>query len=675
MPFFHFIKYTNNTLHTNSERTTINGSIISENSVCSFKYSTYAGQKVNVAFTFSTSERRAFFIDDSFNNTFTDDVFVEGMRTTAHAIVMKIVAKSNANVVATQEIDGTSMGQRQYSTVVIYNPEDQRTRILASQSFTNSQSNVSIQGYSFKTVGQWAFDNPQNTLLGITIDLPFPVFTKKESLIKFLNDGIIDDNCVNVSSADNEINTTKQYYITNQLKKNGVVESFKNFNFALSPDAKIYLTASIHESAGAGSNMRLTITDMPFKYIDIAESMTTWAIANALTDKMQNYFYGEWTDFGTGDIYTVMLNTNIPIFAPEDAEKYERDEIGIDGSIGGGGVYNTSTIGDGLTSTDIETSSFDSSAGGSQIYFLSESQMRAVQNYLFDPDQTYIDSLLSGLALWGNNPISAVISAYFLPFSASLFYDIFLGGVKFGSHVATQIGAVTCASSGGKKVQIFSTSFERKYNDYRDFLYMEYEIYLPFVGKFVKLDPSKYLGKIVSCEMLFDAYTREIRYFLYANGIITDRIDTTVGTELALISTDNVNKAKADVNASLGTVSNAFSIASGLATGNVGAVVGGITGAISNSLTSMSKPAESVTGGYSSALNSYDIRYPYLRITESMSLKPTNLNAQFNYPSYYIGVASNLRGYCELADIRLNSTATENEYNEIMSLLSKGVIF
>lgn len=510
-----------------------------------------------------------------------------------------------------------------------------------------------------------------------TIDINAPIFDNLESALNYLDNGVIDEHCLNGGGGanENEINTNKQYYITNQLKKNGTVLSFKNFNFAIVPDAKIYLSATTHESIGSSANMRLTITDKPFKYIDIDEHMTTWAESNVLTDKMQNYFYGEWTDFSTGDIYTVMLNTNIPIFAPEDAEKYERGEIGVDGSIGGGGVYNTSTIGDGLTSTDIETSSFDSSAGGSQIYFLSESQMRAVQNYLFDPDQTYIDSLLSGLALWGNNPISAVISAYFLPFSASLFYNIFLGGVKFGSHVATQIGAVTCASNGGKKVQIFSTSFERKYNDYRDFLYMDYEIYLPFVGKFIKLDPSKYLGKIVSCEMLFDAYTREIRYFLYANGIITDRIDTTVGTELALISTDNVNKAKADVNASLGMVGNAVSITSGLATGNASAVVGGITGAISNSLTSMTKPAESVTGGYSSALNSYDIRYPYLRITESMSLKPTNLNAQFNYPSYYIGVASNLRGYCELADIRLNSTATENEYNEIMSLLSKGVIF
>lgn len=508
------------------------------------------------------------------------------------------------------------------------------------------------------------------------IDVNVPIFTDVHALYDYCVNGNIDPAyCLNCDDGINSVNTNKQWYITNQLKKNGSVVAFKNINFATLPEAKIYLSATTHDSSSVDYNMVLNITELPFKYINIGESMTTWAEADALTDVMKNYYYGDWTDFSTGDNYSVMLNTNIPIFAPEDAEKYVNGDIGIDASIGGGGVYNTSTIGTELTSTDIETSTFDSSASGSNVYLLSSADMREVKSYLFNPDQTISDSIKSGLALWGNSPISALISLYYVPFDVSLFYNVLSSGVKFGSHVAIDLGTKTLAGVGGKKVQIFSTSIEGRYGDYRDYLYTKYELYLPFVGNFISLDVNKYLNKIVSCEMLFDAYTHEVRYYIYADGIITDRVDTTVGTELALMSTDNVAKAKADVNASLGMVGNAVGIASGIASGNVGSVVGGVTGAISNSLTMQTAPSESVTGGYSSALNTYDIRYPYIRITEDLTLKPSNLNAKYNYPSYYIGSLGNLRGYCEIADCRIIGSATDSEKAQITNLLKNGVIF
>ena len=76
----------------------------------------------------------------------------------------------------------------------------------------------------------------------------------------------------------------------------------------------------------------------------------------------------------------------------------------------------------------------------------------------------------------------------------------------------------------------------------------------------------------------------------------------------------------------------------------------------------------------SSAMNIYDIRYAYLKITERQTLIPNETNLLYNYPSYYMGPVGSLSGYCELVNIRFSSTATHPEIEEIESLLRNGVI-
>ena len=211
-------------------------------------------------------------------------------------------------------------------------------------------------------------------------------------------------------------------------------------------------------------------------------------------------------------------------------------------------------------------------------------------------------------------------------------------------------------------------------------------LYLPYVGKFIPLDPNKYINKRIVCKAVFDANKHEMRYFLFADGTIQDRIDCVVGVELPLISTDNVSKAKTDINSRFNEAKNISSaiagVASSAATGNAVGLVGALASTFNTAASHMqatmqrnTKPAESITGGYSSSLNTFDIRYPYLRITERLTVKPSNLNAIYNYPSYYIGKASQLSGYCEIDDIQLVTSATEAEIREAKQLLKEGVIF
>lgn len=501
----------------------------------------------------------------------------------------------------------------------------------------------------------------------------FNGITTDEQYINEIYGGNFDhaSSAINYEDIADTIPTNKEYFIFSQVKRNNEVVEYKAFKFAILPDAKISL-------AHVNDNWILQITEMPYKYIDLSEggySSIGWSESNSLLSNHVSYPYNEDYTSG-GDNYSVWLYTNIPRFdSQEDREKYNNDEIGIDGAIDGGGSYKTSPIGEEENISDIDTSTFDSRACGSNIYLMSNSEMMDLKEYLFDPNHK--TSLQDGLWLWGNTPASVIIGLFYVPFSVADFYQTASAGVKFGSHVATDLGFYTIGTIGGKRKLLFQMSFEGKYGDFRDYDYMTYELYLPFVGRFITLDTNRYLNKVIRCEMLFDAYKHEIRYYLYANGVIEDRIDCVCGVDMPLISTDNVSKAKTDISSRFDDINNMAQGITGAMQGRLGfgSIVSSVTGLVENKMIRAQKPTETIQGGFSSSLNTFDIRYPYLRITETLTVKPTKLNSEYGSPSYYIGKASELSGYCECEDIQLKSNCTESEYNEIKDLLKGGVIF
>lgn len=475
----------------------------------------------------------------------------------------------------------------------------------------------------------------------------------------------------NYESLADTVLTNDEYFIYSQVKMDNVTIAYKGFKFAILPDSKISL-------AHVNDNWILNITDMPYKYMDLTNggySSMSWTEASSLLSDHVSYPYNEDYTEG-GHNYTVWLYTNIPRFdSQEKQQQYNDGVIGIDSAIDGGGSAKLSPIGTPISSSDIETSTFDASVSGSTLYLMSASQMGDLKDYLFDPNHK--TSLQDGLWMWGNTPASVMIGLYHVPFNVSDFYTTDSAGVKFGSHVATDLGFYTIGTVGGKRKTLFTESFAGKYGDFRDYEYMKYELYLPFVGRFIELDANKYLNKIIKCEMLFDAYKHEIRYFLFANGVLQDRVDCTCGVEMPLISTDNVSKAKTDIATRFDDVNNMAQGIQGAMMGSmgVGSIVSSVSGLIQNKMTRKMKPTETIQGGFSSSLNTFDIRYPYLRITEDLTVKPSKLNQVYGYPSYYIGPASQLSGYCEIDDIQLVSSATDAEINEIKQLLKEGVIF
>lgn len=497
------------------------------------------------------------------------------------------------------------------------------------------------------------------------------------------------DKAVNFVSNINEIPVNEVWTIHNYLKANGTITSSKSYSFRIKPDAKIYLVLHDKGLNGDGSaNFILHITSSPW------EQKTAEAPDDAYTETStldSQYWMGSWMDYNTGISYEGYGSTNIPIFDSDaKGQAYADGVIGIEDSINGGDTtIRTSSIGDPLNSSDIPSVNLAASGVGCNIYALSKSQiLDLMSNYLYQTDPNVLQDVKDALWTWGNNPIDFFIDCYYIPFSLTSFYTLENAGVRFGSYLFTSGTFPVVKETNGDRKVLFNTTLEGMYGDWRDYTQFTYDLFLPFVG-FITLDNYKYLNHQVKCEMMFDVTTHNVRYYLFVDGVLTDRIDGSVGINIPLMASDMVNKAKNDREVYRGRSALLSSTGVNIAAGIAGAATGNglmVTGAVQNILGSVAnyqqladkakqKAKESVYNSFSSAMNIYDINYAYIRITEDKTIIPSTLHSVYNYPSYYIGPLSALSGYCELSDIQLKTDCTEYEYNEIKNLLKEGVIF
>lgn len=541
----------------------------------------------------------------------------------------------------------------------------------------------------------------------ITIDADFPIFAMGSSTssdgyggtyVRFANTDFTtyetelvggDDThanlAINYYDIANSIPNNKVWSIKNYFKANGVIAHTKGYDFRILPTAKIAMYVTDQVEGDASPNAHIVISEYPCMVKAYNAPDSAYAISTSID---ADYWWGEWQDPQVGVTYIGYGSTNIPIFtSQEDAQRYFNGELTIADAINGGDTtIRTSTIGNELTSSDIPTISLSASGVGVNVYALSEAQIKDIMsNYLYTTDPNTQTTIGDALWLWGNNPIDFMVDCYYIPFNITSFYTTINANLKFGTYQFTGTSFPAVKETNGNRLTLFTTTFEGVYGDWRDFTQFNYDLYLPFYG-FYSLDVYKYLNHTVKCEMMFDLTTHNLRYYLYCDGIITDRIDASVGISIPIMATDMVNKAKHDRDIRYGVLNDAISagasIGMGVTSADFGGLATGIVSGVGHIINGVkqyqelnTQASQSVVGGFSSAMNTYDIMYAYLRITERQAVIPANVNNIYNYPSYYMGALSNLHGYCEIEDVQLLSNATEEEQEEIKGLLKGGVIF
>lgn len=578
------------------------------------------------------------------------------------------------------------------------------TRISHNNTFTNDPFYNASRFACGPAVNSYDHDITGN----LTIEADFPVFAENygeytpyayvgtayawndlataDTYVNEVNNNDIThiNQAINFTTIDYTIPVNTVWTIHNYLKKNGSIIQSKNYDFRIQPGAKIALYVNDQIEGDATANMILRISASPWEQKASNAPESAYVETSVLDDK---YWWGMWQNYQNGDSYVGYGSTNIPMYrSAQEVQDYFDGKIGIEDSINGGdSSIQTSTIGDYMTSTDIPTVTLASSGIGCFVYALSAAELEHImENYLFTDNASLQQTIKDALWTWGNNPIDFMIDCYYVPFSITPFYDTITANLKFGTYQFAGTSYNVVKESNGDRLTLFNTTFEGIYGDWRDYTQFSYDLFLPFIG-FVPLDVQKYLNHNVRCEMMFDLTTHNVRYYLFVDDLITDRFDGSVGVNIPLMASDTVNKAKHDrdikYGLATGALNTAGSLASSLTSPDPSKAMGGIISSAGNIIGMVkqyqelgTKESSGVEGAFSSAMNVYDVSYAYLRITESQTIIPQNTNALYNYPSYYMGNVSSLSGYCELADIRFSSTATQPEIEEIQSLLRSGVI-
>ena len=580
-----------------------------------------------------------------------------------------------------------SLPNNQYFHASLYSHEGSTYGIAIGSSGGITIDNVGGAGYSHTIEVEADFPlfmgtpsvyqtDENKTIKVFQVDSNFNTYINE---IGNLNDLTNIDKAINYLDVVDTIPPNKVWSIHNYLKINGVLTTTKNYDFRLQHDAKIYFVLTNQIEGDGSANMILHITESPWLQKASNAPETAYMETSTLDS---TYWWGNWQDYNTGVSYIGYGSTNIPIFDSEaKGTAYANGEIGIEDSINGGdSSIQTSSIGEYLESTDIPSVNVAASGVGCFAYALTEAQLKEImETYLFTNDTTLQDTMKEALWQWGNNPIDFMIDCYYVPFDISSFYDTINTNLKFGTYQFPDTSYHAIVESNGDRIVLFDTTFEGIYGDWRDYTQFSYDLFLPFIG-FVPLDVQKYLNHKVRCEMMFDFTTHNIRYYLFVDGLITDRFDGSVGINIPLMASDVVNKAKHNRDLKFGIAGDILGAVGGLAgTGKEGDVditssVSSIIGAVKKVGDLKAKPSSKVEGAFSSSMNVYDVSYAYLRITEDQTIIPTAVNSIYGYPSYYMGTIGTLSGYCEIDDIQLKSNCSESEYNEIINLLKEGVV-
>lgn len=228
-------------------------------------------------------------------------------------------------------------------------------------------------------------------------------------------------------------------------------------------------------------------------------------------------------------------------------------------------------------------------------------------------------------------------------------------------------------------------TFYITYNNYRDVEpYTTYELYLPYYG-YTELKSSDILNNKIDIYYSFDWAngTAKINIVNVRYNYIIKSLSANVGVKISLSRTNNQQLSDERVQLSIKTgltaLSSIASVVGGGITGNPYLIAGGVTG-LSNTLIDSSVQFAQMhekgqTANSSGIEGLYGVQRCRLKVTKYQLKEPTDYAKFYGRPLNQTQKLKALSGYTLVKDIHLDTLpATKNELNELMTLLTAGII-
>lgn len=302
-----------------------------------------------------------------------------------------------------------------------------------------------------------------------------------------------------------------------------------------------------------------------------------------------------------------------------------------------------------------------SATGLANLYNPTLAQVKEFSRWLWGSDGLNLDQLKKLL----QDPMQAIIGLhvmYATPTTGAN-RDIQVGYINSGvsSKIVTeQYTEIDCGT----------VAINEYFGDARDYSpFTQVYCYLPFIG-IVELNADDVVNSTLGIKYKIDVLTGCCLAQLAVKKYGLDAVLYTYTGNCAVQMPITSGNYLSTVSSLLGAVVNG---AAAVATG--GALAPVAIGAAANALGGGARASVAMSGSLGSNAGAMGIRKPYLIIKRVESADANGYNEFYGYPTNKRVNLSQLTGYVRVKDINLSGTnATEDEQNEIVTLLKEGVI-
>ena len=302
-----------------------------------------------------------------------------------------------------------------------------------------------------------------------------------------------------------------------------------------------------------------------------------------------------------------------------------------------------------------------SATGLANLYNPTLAQLKQFSRWLWGSDGLNLDQLKKLL----QDPMQAIIGLhvmYATPTTGAN-RDIQVGYINSGvpSKIVTeQYTEIDCGT----------VTINEYFGDARDYSpYTQVYCYLPFIG-IVELNADDVVNSTLAIKYKIDVLTGCCLAQLTVKKYGLDAVLYTYTGNCAVQMPITSGNYLSTVSSLLGAV---VSGAAAVATG--GALAPVAIGAAANAMGGGARASVAMSGSLGSNAGAMGIRKPYLIIKRVESADANGYNEFYGYPTNKRVNLSQLTGYVRVKEINLSGTnATEDEQNEIVTLLKEGVI-
>lgn len=536
--------------------------------------------------------------------------------------------------------------------------------------------------------------------LTINIDTNIPYWDTYQHMVDFINNGSTVGllNAVQIYQEDHF-----EYFIKDVITKNGDMLHYYDYKFItdspIDPHC-LYLLANngigydyvLHGLSDAhiieikSRNRHDAASD----YAPTSTAPTEYLKNNQLTVSGDDYQVNFWRtniyafrDQNAADNYAATGDASDAINQEEVIRS--NDEV-IDGHIGDV-VSNTENGSSGI-----------SFSYGSQIYACSNIQLAAFfENVLFNPDPNILDAILEGTQLFGANQINAITGIMYLPIDD--INEIATTSTVSNCHIGTYQATLNAKRvlKNDKMIDCGSAFFKETYGDVRDYEpFCRIFVMLPYCGTHA-LQISKYINKTVKIKYAVDVTTGACTAYIYANDVIMDSFDGSMGVQRPLMAVNQQAHVAAVTNGVLSTGQSAIRTVGSAGAAALGAVGGlsqetalmeatkmgaksgsGIIDTIVSGYNTLQADLDepmTTRGAFSGNLGGFGVQSPYFVFAWLKTSKPDNETELVGLPSNAGGTVGSFGGYLKCSSFSLANgfTGTQEEANEIINQMLAGV--